>query len=114
MRDPSVLIPLLAFRSSGITYEATSGSLVTESERAWQSLGQITYGAEGSEIKSKAFRRSLYVIKDMKAGDTFTENNLRAIRPGLGLPPKELEFFLGKKINRDVKKGTALSWGLVG
>jgi pseudaminic acid synthase len=89
-------------------------NLVTESERAWQSLGQVTYGTQGADMKSKVFRRSLYVIQDMKAGDVFTEKNLRAIRPGFGLPPKEFEFFLGKEINRDVKKGTALSWGLVG
>lgn len=89
-------------------------SLVKESERAWQALGEITYGVQGGDVKSKVFRRSLYVTQDMTAGDIFTEENLRAIRPGLGLPPKDIEFFLGRKINRDAKKGTALSWGLVG
>lgn len=89
-------------------------SLVQESERAWKALGEITYGVQGGDVKSKVFRRSLYVTQDMTAGDIFTEENLRTIRPGLGLPPKDIEFFLGRKINCDAKKGTALSWKLVG
>lgn len=86
--------------------------LVRETKHAWQSLGQVNYGPTDAEIKSLQFRRSLYVVKDMKAGDVFTRDNLRAIRPGFGLPPKYLEQLLGKEVNHDIKKGTALVWAL--
>lgn len=88
--------------------------LVIESERAWQALGKVQYGPTEAEKKSMAFRRSLYVAQDMKAGDRFTPENLRAVRPGLGLPPKYYEILLGKSIKRDKPKGTPLSWDLVG
>jgi N-acetylneuraminate synthase len=87
--------------------------LVQETKRAWQSLGQVNYGPTDAEIKSLQFRRSLYVVKDMKAGDVLTLDNLRAIRPGLGLPPKYLEQLLGKAVKHDIKKGTALVWALI-
>jgi len=87
-------------------------SLVTESKRAWQALGEITYGAAGNERKSRQFRRSLYIAEDMSAGDVLTEKNLRAIRPGFGLPPKFYDLILGKKVNRDLKKGTPVSWDI--
>jgi pseudaminic acid synthase len=85
-------------------------ALVTETERAWQSLGGVHYGPTEAEIRSLQFRRSLYVSEDMKAGDTFSSANLRAIRPGLGLPPKYIDVFLGRHAGRDLKKGTPLSW----
>jgi pseudaminic acid synthase len=88
-------------------------SLVTESERAWQALGAVTYGPSEREKPSLQFRRSLYVAKDMKAGDVFTPANLRAIRPGFGLPPKHLTELMGKGVKRDVKKGTPVSWDLL-
>lgn len=87
--------------------------LVLETERAWQALGCVSYGATEAEKKSIQFRRSLYVVQDMKAGDTLSMDNLRAIRPGLGLPTKYLEKFLGKKLNKDCKRGTALNWDLI-
>jgi N-acetylneuraminate synthase len=87
--------------------------LVVETERAWQSLGQISYGSTGAEKKSLQYRRSLYVVQDIKAGDVLTRENVRAIRPGLGLPPKYLETLLGCRVNRDVKKGTPVEWALV-
>lgn len=93
---------------------AEMASLVVETERAWQALGQVTYGATDAEQKSLQFRRSLYIVKDMKAGDTLTGENVRAIRPGLGMPTKYLEVVLGKKVSRDVKRGTALGWPLIG
>jgi pseudaminic acid synthase len=89
-------------------------SLVVESERAYQSLGKIFYGATGSEKKSLQFRRSLYVVKDMKAGELFTKDNLRDIRPGLGLSPKYYDLLLGKRISKDIKKGTPANWDLLG
>lgn len=87
-------------------------ALVSESRSAWQSRGGIHYGPTASEQGSLAFRRSLYIVKDLKAGDALTPENLRAIRPGRGLPPKQLEKLLGRKVNRDVPKGTPASWDL--
>lgn len=86
--------------------------LVIETERAWLSLGQITYGATEKELSSRQHRRSLYVCKDLKPGETLTLDNLRSIRPGLGLPPKYLNHVLGKPVTKVVKKGTPLSWEL--
>ncbi|NVI80403.1 pseudaminic acid synthase [Janthinobacterium sp. BJB401] len=88
-------------------------SLVIESERAWQALGKISYGVTEKEKKSLVFRRSLYIAQDMKAGEVLNPQNLRAIRPGLGLPPKHYEMVLGQTVKQDVKAGTALSWNLI-
>jgi len=88
-------------------------SLVIETERAWQSLGGVAYGVTGNEEKSKIFRRSLYVAEDMTAGEIFTKENLKIVRPGMGLAPKYYEQFLGRKVGVDVKKGTAVSWDLI-
>jgi N-acetylneuraminate synthase len=86
--------------------------LVVESERAWQALGQVSYGPTEAEKKSIQFRRSIYVVKDLKAGDILTKDNIRAIRPGFGLPTKYFEMALGKKVSQDVAHGTALAWGM--
>ncbi len=88
-------------------------ALVVESERAWQSLGHVTYGPTAEEGNSMTFRQSLYVARDMKAGEVFTRENLRIVRPGYGLAPKYFEMVLGKKIRTDAKKGTALSWEMM-
>lgn len=93
---------------------AEMAQLVVETERAWQALGQVSYGPTDAEKKSIQFRRSLYVVQDMKAGDLLTRENVRAIRPGLGLPTKYLEQVLGKAVKQDVKRGTALSWSVLG
>jgi sialic acid synthase SpsE len=82
--------------------------------RAWQSLGKAYIGPTEAEKSSITFRRSLYIVKDLKAGDVLTKENVRAIRPGLGLPPKHLNQILGKKIKSGVKMGTALAWDLLG
>jgi sialic acid synthase SpsE len=87
--------------------------LVLETERAWQAMGQVSYGATEAEKKSIVFRRSLYVIKDIKAGEVLTTKNLRAIRPGLVLPTKYLDIALGKKVSRDVLRGTPLDWDIL-
>ena len=87
--------------------------LVIETERAFQALGHISYGCTESEKNAIQFRRSLYVVKDMKAGEKLTHENLRAIRPGLGLPTKYLEDVIGKILKQDVKRGTALEWDLL-
>tara|TARA_S200000501_G_scaffold345179_1_gene357598 strand:+ start:352 stop:792 length:441 start_codon:yes stop_codon:yes gene_type:complete len=88
-------------------------SLVIETERAWQSLGKITYGPTEAEKSSTVFRRSLYIAKDMKEGEVMSNENLRVVRPGMGLSPKYFETLLGKKVNRDLKKGTAVSWDIL-
>ncbi|MGR8932923.1 MAG: pseudaminic acid synthase [Gammaproteobacteria bacterium] len=88
-------------------------ALVVETRRAWQALGQIRYGTTAAEEKSRIFRRSLYVVRDMQAGEVLTEENLRAIRPGYGLAPKFYPKLLGKKVAVDVRKGTPLSWEIL-
>jgi N-acetylneuraminate synthase len=87
-------------------------SLVVDSERAWAALGAVNYGPTAAERKSLGFRRSLYVVQDMKAGEQFTIYNLRAIRPGNGLQPKYYTEILGRRVKEDVKRGTPLSWDL--
>ena len=87
--------------------------LVEETQRAWQALGQIQYGPTPAEKKSLVFRRSLYVAQDMKVGDVLTPQNLRAVRPGYGLPTKYYETVLGKAVIKAVKKGTPLNWELL-
>lgn len=84
--------------------------LVVETERAWQALGQVRYGPTEAEKGSIQFRRSLYVVKDIKSGDVLSRENVRAIRPGFGLPAKYLEQVLGKAVKQDVSRGTALAW----
>ncbi len=88
--------------------------LVEETRRGAASLGGIHYGPTATEKKSLVFRRSLYVVENMRAGDLFSESNLRAIRPGFGLPPKYLDAFIGKKVIRDVSRGTPLAWDMIG
>ena len=85
-------------------------SLVNETERAWQALGQVSYGATEKEKASMKFRRSLYIAEDIKAGEVLTKNNLRSIRPGYGLHPKYYDLLLGSKIKKSAAKGTALTW----
>jgi N-acetylneuraminate synthase len=92
---------------------AEMAQLVEESGRAWQALGEISYGCIPAERKSLQFRRSLYVVKDLKAGDVLTADNVRAIRPGLGLPPKYLGQVLGLKVTQATMRGTALTWDIL-
>jgi len=92
---------------------AELAALVAESTRAWQALGAVSYGPTDAELKSLAFRRSLYVVEDMRAGERFTSRNLRAIRPGRGLPPKHYDQLLGRDVRIDVKRGTPVSWDLI-
>ena len=88
--------------------------LVVDSERAWQSLGQVKYGPTENEKQSMVFRRSIYITCDIKAGEILTKDNLRVIRPGFGLQPKYYEFLLGKRVSKDTKRGTPFSWELLG
>ena len=88
--------------------------LVVETGRAWQSLGRVVYGPTEAEKPSTVFRRSIYVVHDLKAGDVLTRENVRCIRPGRGLPPKYFDILLGRQVKQDVKKGTPMSWDLLG
>lgn len=88
--------------------------LVIETERAWQALGRVHYGPTEKERQSLVFRRSLYITQDLNAGDVLTTDNLRAIRPGYGLPPMYYDLLIGKRVSRDVARGTPMSWKLIG
>lgn len=89
-------------------------ALVKETKAAAQALGSIHYGPSKAELPSLVFRRSLYVVQDLAPGAVLTPENLRAIRPGLGLPPKYLPQLLGKRVSKAIKRGTAMSWDFVG
>lgn len=83
-----------------------------ECDRASQALGAVRYGVSAEE-KSKQFRRSLYIAKDVKAGEELTPENLRAVRPGYGLPPKFYDNFIGKRVHRDLAEGTRVTWDIL-
>ena len=87
--------------------------LVIDCKTAWQALGEVSYQMTEDEKKSRVFRRSLYVVEDMKPGDIIAEKNIRSIRPGLGLSPKYYDLVLGKKVNRVISRGTALTWNMI-
>ena len=88
-------------------------TLRTETERAWQALGQVRYGPTAAEKPSLAFRRSLYIGSDMKAGDILTTGNLRCVRPGFGLAPRFMDTVLGMRLRSDAVAGTPLSWAML-
>ena len=92
---------------------AEMAQLVRECRTAALALGAVSYERAEQEQKSLQFRRSLYVVEDMKAGDVFTEKNLRRIRPGMGLSPKYYDIILGKKANCNITRGTAVQWDLI-
>jgi N-acetylneuraminate synthase len=81
---------------------------------AERALGRIDFGLSAGEIKSRAFRRSLFVVENVRAGELFTERNVRSIRPGYGLPPRHLQEVLGRVAARDIERGTPLEWEMVG
>ena len=87
--------------------------LVNSCRIAWESLGVARYGPTQSELASLAFRRTLYVVKDVSAGEELSKNDIRAIRPGYGLAPAEFEQVLGRRANRDLKRGEPLAWDML-
>jgi pseudaminic acid synthase len=89
-------------------------ALVRDCKRAWRALGKVTYDLQAAECSSLAFRRSLYVVRDVRAGEELTPVNVRSIRPGYGMPPKALPQVLGRKATRDLARGTALAEDMVG
>lgn len=89
-------------------------ALVRETKTASLALGGVSYGPSEVEMGSLVFRRSLYIVEDIKAGEMITRENLRAIRPSLGLPTKYIEQLIGKRVTKDVVRGTPASWDLLG
>ncbi|HVT53141.1 MAG TPA: pseudaminic acid synthase [Dongiaceae bacterium] len=87
--------------------------LTADCRTAWEAMGSVHYGVVGSEKSIRALRRSLYVVKDIAAGEKLTEENVRSIRPGLGLAPKFLPDVLGRPASRALKRGTALDWSMI-
>ena len=99
---------------SAFSLEPTEmAQLVRECNTAVQALGHVSYQMQEQERKSLVYRRSLYVVKDMQAGDVLTSENMRSIRPGLGIAPKYYEILIGKKVKRNICRGTAVSWDIV-
>lgn len=88
-------------------------SLVREVREAESALGSVRYGPSEREKPSLAFRRSLFVVRDVRAGEVLTEDHVRSIRPGDGLAPRHLPGVLGRRVTRDVARGTPLDWSLI-
>ncbi len=84
-----------------------------ETERAWQAVGQVSYGPTEAEVNSLSFRRSLYIARDVKAGDILTRENLRSVRPGFGLSAGHFDSVLGMRVQRDAACGTPMTWDLL-
>jgi N-acetylneuraminate synthase len=89
-------------------------ALVADCRAAWRALGRAHYDLLGAERGNLAFRRSLYVTAEVKAGEPLSRANVRSVRPGLGLPPGELDKVLGRPAARDLKRGEPLAWEMVG
>jgi len=97
---------------SGFSMEPDEFAAMVDSvRRAEASLGRVCYGSE--ESPGRAFRRSLFVVEDMREGEEFNSANLRSIRPGHGLPPKFYDLVVGRRASRDIRRGTPLAWDMV-
>jgi N-acetylneuraminate synthase len=88
-------------------------ALCTGAKTAWAALGRVDYGYKSSEQGNVKFRRSLYFVKDMKAGEVITLDAVRSVRPGFGLAPKFMGHVLGRQVRRDCSRGEALTWDLL-
>lgn len=88
-------------------------ALCHDAKNLWRALGKVDYGCKASEKPNLKFRRSVYVVRDVRKGEQFTRENLRTIRPGYGLPPADLDKILGCYAREDIRGGTAMSWSLV-
>ncbi len=89
---------------------ADLAALCQGARTAWKAMGKVDYGRKSSEQANVKFRRSLYFVKDLKAGDVITADAVRSVRPGFGLAPKYLEAVVGPVVGRDVKQATAVNW----
>jgi pseudaminic acid synthase len=88
--------------------------LVEETQRAWEARGEVRYGGSPDEQASFKYRRSIYVSQDIKAGEYLTEENIRIVRPGFGIAPKYYDLLVGRRVNKDLAKGVAMSWEHIG
>ena len=88
-------------------------SLVTETKRAWESLGTPTYGTTDAEKKSLMFRRSIYVSEDVAVGTCLNDDNLRIVRPSLGLHPRHYDTLIGRIAIRNIKQGEPANWDMI-
>lgn len=99
---------------SAFSLEPQEFKVMVEAIRtAEEAMGEVRYEVSEQEAKSRVFRRSLFVVKDVKEGQVFTEENVRSIRPGYGLAPKHLKEVLGRRAAQDIQRGTPLSWELI-
>ncbi len=89
------------------------GELCRDCHTAWEALGSVDYSRKSSEAGNAQFRRSLYVVADVRAGDAVTPDNVRSIRPGYGLAPGHYDDVLGRKFAKDVARATPVSWDLL-
>jgi len=88
-------------------------ALCDDTKIAWEAIGDVNYERTEAERGNVKYRRSLYVVEDIKAGEEFTPDNVRSIRPGFGLAPKFIDDVIGKYAKVDIKRGTAASWNLI-
>jgi|SRR5581483_3836592 len=88
-------------------------SMVSAIRTAERALGRVSYGPTPAEVPSLLFRRSLFVVKDVRAGEALTSGNVRSIRPGHGLAPRHLPAVLGRRAACDIERGTPLAWPLL-
>jgi len=93
---------------------AELAALCKDSKTAWQALGQVDYERKSSEQGNVKFRRSLYFVKDLKAGDVITKDTVRSVRPGFGLAPKHLDAVIGKRVATDVARNTPVRLNALG
>jgi N-acetylneuraminate synthase len=89
-------------------------ALCQDARNAWEALGAVSYGATPEEHSSLVFRRSLYVVEDVAQGESFTERNVRCIRPGFGLAPIHKPAVMGRRAGQRIPRGTPLSWDCLG
>ena len=88
-------------------------ALCRDSYTAWQALGRVDYGRKSSEQGNAQFRRSLYFVQDMQAGEVVTAQHIRSVRPGFGVPPKFYDAIIGKRVTTDIAANTAVSWDVL-
>lgn len=93
--------------------ESELTSLCSDSKVAWSAIGKIDYGKKSSEKGNIQFRRSLYFAKNLSEGDLISEEDIRSIRPGYGLPPKNLAEVVGRRMSQNITAGTAVKWNLI-
>ena len=87
--------------------------LCDDARLAWQVLGEANFKRKKSETQNMVFRRSLYFVENLNAGEVIEPRHIRKIRPGYGLPPKFLNEIIGRKVTKEIERGTAVEWGLI-